>query len=61
VVFDPLRFTAKATYDNPTALADGVQTVVVNGQVAVEAGKPNGALAGKPLRKARSSSWICPA
>jgi len=61
VVFDPLRFTAKATYDNPTALADGVQTVVVNGQVAVEAGKPNGALAGKPLRKARSSSWTCPA
>jgi N-acyl-D-aspartate/D-glutamate deacylase len=57
LVFDPVRYTAKATYNNPAALAEGVQTVVVNGKVAVEAGKPTGALAGRPLRKARS----CPA
>ena len=60
-IFDPARFAAKATYDDPAALAEGVQTVVVNGQVAVEAGKPTGALAGRPLRKPRASSWTCPA
>ena len=60
-IFHPLRFAAKATYDNPTAVAEGVQTVIVNGQLAVEAGKPTGALAGKPLRKPRSSAWTCPA
>jgi len=60
-VIDPARFVSKATYDDPTALAEGVQTVVVNGQVAVEAGKPTGTLAGRPLRKPRSSNMACPA
>ena len=61
VVFDPELFSAKATYDDSTALAAGVQTVVVNGILAVESGKPTGALPGRPLRKPRSPAWACPA
>lgn len=61
IVLDPQRFVAKANYDNPAEIAEGMQTVVVNGQVAVMAGKPTGILAGYPLREPRISNMACPA
>ena len=43
VIFDPKSYAARATYEQPTLLASGVRTVLVNGVVAVA----NGALTGK--------------
>jgi N-acyl-D-aspartate/D-glutamate deacylase len=49
VVFDPNRYAARATYAQPTLLAAGVRTVVVNGAVAVENGQLTGNAAGRGL------------
>jgi len=49
VVFDPKTYAARATYEQPTLLAQGVQTVLVNGQVAVDKGKLTGTAAGRAL------------
>jgi N-acyl-D-aspartate/D-glutamate deacylase len=49
VVFDPNRFAARATYEQPTLLATGVRTVVVNGVLAVENGQLTGGAAGRGL------------
>jgi hypothetical protein len=51
VVFDPRTFAAHATYEQPTLLASGVRTVIVNGVPAVENGKLTGAAAGRALAK----------
>jgi N-acyl-D-aspartate/D-glutamate deacylase len=48
VVFDPRAYAARATYEQPTLLAAGVRTVLVNGVVAVD----NGALTGKAAGRA---------
>ena len=52
VVFDPKRYAARATYERPTLLADGVRSVLVNGRVAVDKGKLTGAAAGRALAHA---------
>jgi len=49
VVFDPARFAAKATYTQPTLLSEGVETVLVNGRLAVDGGQPTGVGAGRAL------------
>jgi N-acyl-D-aspartate/D-glutamate deacylase len=51
VVFDPRLYAERATYQEPTRLAAGVRTVLVNGVVAVEAGRLTGAAAGRALAK----------
>ena len=51
VVFDPKRYAERATYEEPALLAEGVQTVVVNGVLAVDQGKLTGAAAGRALAK----------
>ena len=51
VVFDPDQFEARATYQMPRALSAGVQHLLVNGEVMIEAGEYSGALPGKPLLK----------
>jgi N-acyl-D-aspartate/D-glutamate deacylase len=53
VVFDPKRYTERSTYDQPTLLASGVRTVVVNGVVAVDEGKLTGRAAGRRCRTGR--------
>jgi N-acyl-D-aspartate/D-glutamate deacylase len=50
VVFDEQTVADRATYEEPTLLAAGMRWVVVNGQLAVDDGKPTGALAGRALR-----------
>lgn len=51
VVFDPRRFAARSTYEEPTLLAAGVRTVLVNGEVAVDNGALTGAAAGRGLAR----------
>jgi N-acyl-D-amino-acid deacylase len=52
VVFDPKHYAARATYEQPTLLATGVRTVLVNGRLAVDGGELTGAAAGRALAKA---------
>ena len=49
VVFDPLTYAARATYERPNELASGVRTVFVNGVAAVDNGALTGAAAGRGL------------
>jgi N-acyl-D-amino-acid deacylase len=52
VVFAPKTFRDVATFDKPHQYATGVRYLFVNGKLAIEDGKYNGTLAGKPLRHA---------
>jgi N-acyl-D-aspartate/D-glutamate deacylase len=54
IVFDEKAVADRATYEHPQELAVGMRYVIVNGKVAVDAGKYTGALPGRPLRKGRS-------
>ncbi len=49
VVFDPKTYAARATYEQPTLLASGVRTVVVNGVLALDKGALTGKAAGRAL------------
>ncbi|HEX9933287.1 MAG TPA: amidohydrolase family protein [Allosphingosinicella sp.] len=60
VVFDPRSFAARATYEQPTALAAGVRTVLVNGVVAVEDGALTGRAPGRALAQTPPPG-TCPA
>lgn len=51
LVFDPARYAARATYEQPTQIATGVRTVLVNGVPAVENGALTGAAAGRGLAR----------
>ena len=51
IAFDPRTIRDEATYAEPEKLATGVRWVFVNGTAAVADGTPNGALAGRGLRK----------
>ncbi|MEE8161606.1 MAG: amidohydrolase family protein, partial [Acidobacteriota bacterium] len=51
VVFDPRMLRDRATYNNPHQYSQGILWVLVNGEVVIEEGKPNGRLAGRVLLK----------
>jgi N-acyl-D-aspartate/D-glutamate deacylase len=51
IVFDEEGVADRATYERPQLLAAGMVYVIVNGRLAVDGGKYNGALAGRALRK----------
>lgn len=55
-IFDYDRIQDRATYQNPTATPEGVQYVLVNGQVVVSEGKHTGAKPGVTLRSTGCSS-----
>ncbi len=50
-LFDPATVADRATYDDPHRYAAGIQTVIVNGVVAVDRGEHTGALSGRVLRR----------
>ena len=50
VLFDPHRIEEGTTYADPCQHPRGIEYVLVNGKVAVERGRPTGALAGEVLR-----------
>jgi N-acyl-D-amino-acid deacylase len=49
LIFDPKTFIDRATYENPTVLATGVQYLLVNGKFAVDRGNLTTTLAGRAL------------
>jgi N-acyl-D-aspartate/D-glutamate deacylase len=51
VVFDAANFTDRATYEQPTLLAEGMRYVLVNGVLAVSEGRYTGATPGRVLRR----------
>ncbi len=51
VIFDPGRVTDRATWEDPHQYPDGIEYVIVNGQVAVEGGETTGVMAGRILKK----------
>jgi len=52
VVFDPETVDDRATYEEPRQYPEGIEYVIVNGQVAAEGGKQTAARAGRLLRRA---------
>lgn len=51
-IFDPDRVIDKATYDDPKQHPEGINWVIVGGQVVVEEGEHTGRRSGRVLRKA---------
>jgi N-acyl-D-amino-acid deacylase len=51
VLFDPDQVRSNATYDEPRRYPDGIEWVVVGGQVVVERGGHTGARPGTVLRR----------
>jgi N-acyl-D-aspartate/D-glutamate deacylase len=51
IVFDPATIRERATYVEPELLSEGMRWVLVNGKLAVDEGRPTGAMAGRGLRK----------
>ncbi len=52
-IFDPVRVRAKATYDEPRRFPDGIEYVVVGGELVVDRGVHTGATPGRGLRRGR--------
>lgn len=50
VIFDPNEIRDMATYSNPKQPASGIRAVLVNGQFAVDEGKPSGLRNGRTIR-----------
>ena len=50
-MFDPLAFRERGTTFDPSRLATGMDTVIVNGAVALAAGAATGARNGHVLRR----------
>ncbi len=55
VVLDPGTVIDRATYQDPHQYPEGVEYVLVNGEVTVDGGEYTGVLAGRTLRKRRPS------
>jgi N-acyl-D-amino-acid deacylase len=51
VVFDPRRVRSLATYEDPKRFPEGIEHVIVNGQLVVDGGRHTGALPGRALRR----------
>lgn len=60
VVFDPVAYRARATFEAPALTAKGVRTLLVNGVATVEEGKVTGRGAGRALRHTPTPG-SCPA
>jgi N-acyl-D-aspartate/D-glutamate deacylase len=52
-VFDPATVIDRATYEQPFRYGEGIEYVVVNGQLVLDKGKPTGAKPGRPLRRTK--------
>jgi len=55
VVFDPERIRDRATFEKPHQYSEGIDFVLVNGQVVIRNGEFTGVLAGKPLTPPKPS------
>jgi len=50
-IFDPERVIDRSTYTDPFRYSDGIEYVVVNGQLVLDHGKPTGAKPGRALKR----------
>jgi N-acyl-D-aspartate/D-glutamate deacylase len=50
-VFDPERIIDRATYTSPFQYCEGIEYVIVNGQIVLDRGQHTGALPGRALRR----------
>lgn len=53
VIFDPRLVRDRATFTQPLQYSEGIDYVMVNGRVVIDAGRPTGVVAGLVLRNAR--------
>jgi len=53
LIFDLAKVNDAATYENPHQLAEGMNDIIVNGEVARRDGRFTSALAGRVLRPER--------
>ena len=51
VVFDAERVRSMATYEEPRRFPEGIEFVIVNGEVVVDRGRHTGVLPGRVLRR----------
>jgi N-acyl-D-amino-acid deacylase len=56
VVFDPVRIRSLATIEEPRQFPEGIDQVIVNGTLVVDAGAHTGATPGRALRHGRAAS-----
>jgi N-acyl-D-amino-acid deacylase len=56
VVFDPAAIADRGTPQNPAQAPVGIDTVIVNGVVTLDGGKPTGARGGRALSKTQTGS-----
>jgi N-acyl-D-amino-acid deacylase len=54
VVFDPATVRSNATYDEPRRFPDGIDHVIVNGEIVVDEGAHTGRTPGRALRNGRT-------
>jgi len=54
VIFNPKTIIEKSTYEDPQRKPEGINYVLVNGEIAVENGEVTGATSGKVLRHKKS-------
>ena len=52
-LFDPQRVIDRSTYEKPFQYSEGIEYVLVNGQVVLDRGKHTGARPGQALRHGR--------
>jgi len=60
VVFDPERIRDRATFEEPNVYSEGVDAVIVNGKVVLEAGTMTGERPGRPLPRSapgKPATW----
>jgi N-acyl-D-amino-acid deacylase len=53
VVLDPATVRSNATYDEPRRYPDGIEHVIVGGEIVVDGGRHTGATPGRALRHGR--------
>ncbi len=53
-IFDPDRVIDRATYEDPFHYPEGIEYVLVNGQIVIDQGKHTGAMPGRALRSPRT-------
>lgn len=56
IIFKPEEVKDNATFENPTALSEGMQYVIVNGQIAINQGEYTGKLAGEVVKRGGGGS-----
>ena len=54
VIFDAARVRANATYAEPRQFPDGIEHVMVNGEMVIDGGRHTGATPGRGLRRGRA-------